>query len=148
MVECVGTIKLGNKVDITDPCYDKDVLCRMTVDCEPGEYTGYVDIVDEEEWGKRVNAISIFKNDENRGFEDMERIGTIGVDAGMAGFFNNKPDFDDKEWSDFCNKTYDGEAWNFCNGIFSQSGYGDGEYEVFANEERNAFTIVFIEDEI
>lgn len=36
--EYVGKIMLGDKVDITDPCYDKSVWCRMTVDCKPGEY--------------------------------------------------------------------------------------------------------------
>ena len=122
----VGTLVLGNKVDITDPCYDKDVWCRMTVDCEPGEYKGYVELSDEGEWGIRVKSISIFKGDKICGIEEMELIGEIGVDVGMAGFFNNKPDFNDEEWEYFCDKTHHGNAWNMYNGIFSYSGYGDG----------------------
>ena len=49
--------------------------------------------------------------------------------------------------NEFCSKINDGDAWNLYNGIFSSSGYGDGCYNVYANEERNAFTIVFIDDE-
>ena len=147
MMEYVGTIELGTKVDITDPCYNKDVWCRMTTDCEPGEYKGYVEMSDEGDWGMRVSSVSIFKGNKIWGIEEMEYIGNIGVDAGLAGFFNNKPDFSDKEWYDLCNKVENGHAWNLYNGIFSYSGYGDGGYNVYANEERNAFTIVFIEDE-
>lgn len=144
MMDYVGTIELGNEVDITDPCYDKDVWCRMTTNCEPGLYKGYVEVVDEGDWGKRVATVSIFKGDKIWGIEEMELIGNIGVDAGLAGFFNNKPDFTDEEWSDFCDELSEGEAWNLHNGIFSESGFGDGSYDVYANEERNAFTIVFI----
>lgn len=147
MMEYVGTIELGTKVDITDPCYDKNVWCRMTTDCEPGTYKGYVEMSDEGDWGMRVATISIFKGDKMWGVEEMESIGTIGVDAGLAGFFNDKPDFNDDEWSEFCDKIEEGDAWNLYNGIFSSSGYGDGCYEVYANKERNAFTIVFIEEE-
>lgn len=147
MMEYVGTIKLGTKVDITDPCYDKDVWCRMTTDCEPGEYKGYIEMSDEGDWGMRVATVSIFKGNKMWGIEEMERIGSIGVDAGLAGFFNDKPDFNDDEWIELCNALGNGDAWNLYNGIFSSSGYGDGSYDVYANEDRNAFTIVFIEEE-
>ena len=147
MLKYIGELELGTKVDITDPCYDKDVWCRMTTDCEPGLYKGYVEMSDEGDWGMRVATVSIFKGDKMWGIEEMEYIGNIGVDAGLAGFFNDKPDFSDTEWNEFCGKINDGDAWNLYNGIFSSSGYGDGCYNVYANEERNAFTIVFIDDE-
>ncbi len=147
MMEYVGTIELGTKVDITDPCYDKNVWCRMTTDCEPGTYKGYIEMSDEGDWGMRVATVSIFKGDKIWRIEEMEFIGTIGVDAGLAGFFNDKPDFKGNEWSEFCDSIIEGNAWNLYNGIFSSSGYGDGCYEVYANEERNAFTIVFINEE-
>ena len=146
-MEYVGAIELGTKVDITDPCYNKGTWCRMTTDCEPGTYKGYVEMSDEGVWGTRVATVSIFKGDKMWSIEEMESIGSIGVDAGLAGFFNDKPDFNDDEWSEFCDKIEEGEAWNLYNGIFSSSGYGDGCYEVYANEERNAFTIVFINEE-
>lgn len=146
-MEYVGKIELGTNVDITDPCYKKGTWCRMTVECEPGIYNGYAEMIDEGEWGIRVASLSIFKGDKIYNIEEMEYIGDIGVDAGLAGFFNNKPDFSDDEWDDLCNKTREGDYWNLYNGIFSSSGYGDGGYGVFANEERNAFTIVFIEED-
>jgi hypothetical protein len=144
-MDYVGEFELNNKVDITDPCYDKGVWCRITTDCEPGMYKGYVEKVDEGEYGIRVASLSIFRGNKIWGIEEMESIGSIGVDAGLAGFFNNKPDFNDLEWNEFCNKINNGNAWNLYDGIFSSSGYGDGCYNVYANEERSAFTIVFID---
>ena len=147
MMEYVGIIELGTKVDITDPCYDKDVWCRITTDCEPGAYKGYVEMSDQGDWGMRVASVSIFKGDKMWDIYEMDYIGNIGVDAGLAGFFNNKPDFKDDEWSELCDKIEKGNAWNLYDGIFSSSGFGDGVYNVYANEDRNAFTIVFIYDE-
>ena len=149
-IEYVGALELGNYVDVTDPCYNRDVWCRRTLPCVPGLYTGYVEFSDEGDWGTRVARLSIFKDDKKRTLGDMKSMGTIGVDAGLAGFFNNKPDFNVEEWSKFVNdlgdldglhKTY---YWNLYNGIFSCSGYGDGVYEVYASEKLDAFTIVFI----
>ena len=147
MNKYIGELEVGTKVDITDPCYNKDSWCRMTVDCEPGIYKGYIEMSDEGILGTRVAAISIFKGEKIWRIEEMEPIGIIGVDAGLAGFFNNKPDFGDTEWNEFCNKINSGNAWSLYNGIFSSSGFGDGCYDVYANEDRNAFTIVFIEEE-
>lgn len=152
----VGEIRLDGKVDITDPCYDKGTWCRMTTECEPGYYTGYAYISDEGEWGKRIAELSIYKNDVKVEPDDMEFIDTIGVDAGLAGFFRDKPDYGEG-WMDFLvesgvfkNKEkydYDKNTYAIDYGIFSESGYGDGCYAVYANETRSAFTIVFIEDE-
>ena len=148
MLKRLGTMTLGNKVDITDPCYNKDVWCRMTVDCEPGEYNGYVFVSDEDGWGMRVSEICISKSEHLWDINDMEHIGDIGVDAGMAGFFNNKPDFNDDEWDELCSiADFKSNAWNAFNGIFSSSGYGDGMYPVYASLNRDAFVIVFIDKE-
>ena len=150
--EYVGTMRLDNRVDITDPCYDKEVWCRITTECEPGEYTGYVIISDEGEFGKRVASIGIYKDDEVKDLDSMECIGDIGVDAGLAGFFNDKPDFPDNEWMEFLRKSgvYNADDKNYYDcgyGLFSQSGYGDGAYDVYATPERDAFVIVFIYDD-
>lgn len=146
----VGTMVLGNKVDITDPCYDKGTWCRMTTKCKPGTYYGYADMVDEGEWGERVASIQIYLDDVQVDDSELESIGRIGVDAGLAGFFQDKPDFNDDEWNELCDKLASGDEpkdyWVFDGnkGIFSNSGYGDGGYTVFANKERTAFQIVFI----
>lgn len=154
-MERIGTMTLGNRVDITDPCYDRNVWCRMTTECEPGEYTGYVNISDEDEWGKRVAFIAIYKEDNIKDFNLMENIGQIGVDAGLAGFFNDKPDFPDNKWREFLKESGVFKADGKCDysknyydcgyGLFSESAYGDGWYDVYATPERDAFMIIFID---
>lgn len=140
----VGKIELNRKIDITDPCYKKGTWCRLTTECEPGEYHGYVNMSNKGDWGIRVASLSIFKDRKKVPLKKMECIGTIGVDAGLAGFFNDKPDFSNEEWTELCHAIETGDAWNMYNGIFSSSGFGDGLYQVFANPERNAFTIKFL----
>lgn len=148
--EYIGKLQLNDKVDITDPCYDKAVgWCRITSECKSGEYTGYA-IVADTEWGKRVVSIAIYKDGKIVDTDSMELIGNIGVDAGLAGFFNNKPDFDSNGWCDFLDKFVDhdkGDYWDCGYGLFSESGYGDGSYDVYATPDRDAFMIVFIEDD-
>ena len=153
----VGELRLDGKVDITDPGYEKDVWCRKTTDCQPGDYTGYAYIVDEEDWGKRVARLSIFKDDKKIDLNNMELIGAIGVDAGMAGFFRDKPDYPDDKWHDFLVESgvfktkdeydYSRNTYAIDYGLFSSSGFGDGVYEVYANKSKSAFTIVFIPEE-
>ena len=149
MLEHIGTIELKNNVDITDPCYDKDVWCRMTTACKPGKYNCYIETEEDSDY-PRVACISIFKGDKIYGVEELEEIGTIGVDAGLAGFFDNKKDFSREEWLELCDKIHLGEkkerAWILAGGFFSHSGYGDGAYSVYASKNRDAFTIVFIDD--
>lgn len=155
--EKVGTLTLNDKVDITDPCYDKDVWYRHTSECAPGEYTGYVEMTDEGDWGKRVAAIIITRNDKPFEVARMEYIANIGVDAGMAGFFRDKPDYPDDEWMKFLVESgvfktneefdYSKHAYEIPYGIFSSSGYGDGGYDVYATKERDIFKIVFIPNE-
>ena len=141
-IKKVGIISLDNKVDITDPCYDKDIFDRITTECVPGEYTGYIAV---DTFDSRVNSLAIYLNDEKCNDSDFEEIGVIGVDSGMAGFFNNKQDFGYKEWEQFCNATdWSKRAWVGYNGVYSSSGYGDGGYSAYANKDRTAFKIEFI----
>jgi len=129
----IGTIDFRGSVDITDPCYDRDVWCRMNdVKIKEGSYDCIA-------WycGKCVGAIGIYLDGNIPLRKSMELIGTIGVDARLAGFFHNKPDYDDDAWGDFCTRTYrnGGSAWIVEDGFYSISGYGDGEYDVRANKE-------------
>ena len=79
-------------------------------------------------------------------------IGSIGVDAGLAGFFENKKDYNDEEWEDFCNflDQSTAQAWEIDNGFFAESGYGDGCYDVYAyvlsDGTAVGLKIVFIDD--
>ncbi len=145
----------GGSVDITDPCYRKDVWCRMDgVAIKPGNYYCYKWTSNEKYiWNGethddyRVGVLGIYLDGMIPTQKSMESIGTIGVDAGMAGFFENKPDYSDSEWRELCNRTRQGDAWNFEEGVFSSSGYGDGEYPVYAykvNGEIVALEIRFL----
>ena len=150
----IGTKHFEGVIDITDPCYDRDVWCRMTAEVKAGEYDCHVwrhtskEIWNGEEYKDiRVGVIGIYLDGIIPPQRSMEEIGSIGVDAGLAGFFMNKPDYNDDEWSDFCNSIRDGDAWIKDEGFFSSSGYGDGCYGVYAskvNGEIVALEIRFI----
>ena len=68
------------------------------------------------------------------------KTGSIGVDAGLAGFFHNKPDYSDEEWGRFCDRVRNGDAWLIEDGFYSSSGYGDGCYGVYAYKQDGAIT--------
>ena len=146
----VGQIEIPDGfVDITDPCYGKDVWCRMNdVRVMPGTYNCYAYMGEDKIWGNRcwIAQIAIADGPYDEVAEDRissgrswRTIGSIGVDAGMAGFFNHKPDFDDDAWTKVCNaKTHGGcKAYleGFANGFWTDSGVGDGCYTVHAIRE-------------
>ncbi len=143
----IGTMYVNDHLDITDPCYDRDVWCRMNaVPVQSGEYTCYVwrETFKDEFDGtpytyRRVGVIGICLHGMIPPQRSMKRIGSIGVDAGLAGFFYDKPDFSDAEWHDFCEQIREGDAWLTDLGFFSSSGFGDGGYDVYATK---------VEDEI
>jgi hypothetical protein len=84
---------------------------------------------------KLVGIIGIYLNGDIPRSKDMEEIGSIGVDAGLAGFFHNKPDYDDDTWSTFCERVRDGDVWLIDGGFYSSTGYGDGCYGVFSHKQ-------------
>lgn len=163
--EKVGTIVIGKTVDVTDPCYDADVWCRATIkNMEPGTYGCYFS---REKSEKRVSCCRIVLESGEFAEETAARvkvgrswrniIDAIGVDAGLAGFFSDKPDFDDNEWRDLCDKMSSGsiavgtriaeKAYqaaflvskekgtafsNGSDGFWTSSGWGDGAYPVYA----------------
>lgn len=129
----IGTRHFGDMIDITDPCYNRDVWCRINgVKIIPGDYECVIWGSDELEWGERVGIIGIYLGGVVPSQDKMEYIGSIGVDAGLAGFFENKPDYSDEEWGKFCNTIGHCDAYIFDEGFCSSSGYGDGEYDVMA----------------
>lgn len=147
----IGWHDFHRSVDITDPCYDKDVWCRKNdVKIADGEYLCITWIYRKrgKHPDRRVSIIGIYLNGDIPGQDDMEIIGEIGVDTGLAGFFHNKPDYTDTEWSEFCNKIQEGDEWLTEEGFWSSSGYGDGCYSVYASKNEqgviNALEIRFI----
>lgn len=124
----IGYKEFGEKVDATDPCYDSDVWCRKDgISIEPGSYecVAWVD----DKYG-RVWCCGIYLEGKDIDDVETEQIAEIGVDAGLAGFFENKPDYNDAEWSEFCESIREGNAWIKDEGFFTQSGWGDGCYPV------------------
>ena len=146
-----GEMYFGKVIDVTDPCYNRDVWCRTSIDVVPVTYDCYATHTKE----GRVAEIFIKRKDSHSVRTRM--IDTIGVDAGLAGFFNNKKNYTASDWDELCNKIsdlddVDGSYTYFLNdGFFSSSGWGDGEYAVFAyydeNEEIVGLKIAFIDDE-
>lgn len=124
-----GTLFLNGDVDITDPCYNKDVWCRTKVTVQPGAYQCRT----WEEDGT-VIVIGLYLYGVPAA-EKMEEIGFIGVDSGMAGFFVEKPDYTDAEWAAFCDSVQNGTAWLRKQAFFCCSGDGDGVYPVFAKKD-------------
>ena len=141
--QIIGTKEFLDKIDITDPCYNKDVWCRINnFPISAGTYECYVRMADNEEtggWGERVARIGIRKDKADR----YVRKGSIGVDAGLAGFFNNKPDYTDEQRSEFVYR--DGNAWIIEDGFYSTSGYGDGAYDVYIGRKEKDIVEVYID---
>ena len=87
----IGVVDFHGSVDITDPCYDKDVWCRMNdVKISDGEYTCNVWHHTDKGTYKDgtpysyilVGAIGIYRNGDIPRQKDMEKIGSM-VDAEM-----------------------------------------------------------------
>lgn len=82
------TIKLGEKVMVSDPCYGLNTWCQGVLEnVLPGTYNCNVEYSDEGDWGVRVSAIEVTHEDyayEMFEPEDFE----VGVDSGQAGIFD------------------------------------------------------------
>lgn len=118
------------------------MLCHRTIrNVKDGDYTCYAwrflsDTYNEngEVVGRaynRVGIIGMYLDGVIPREKDMEPLFIIGVDSGLAGFFVNKPDYSDEQWNEICQQITKGFAWMRPEGVFSQSGYGDGEYSVY-----------------
>lgn len=149
----VGSAHFAGTLQITDPCYDENVPCRMQVQVHSGEYT-CVAWEHSEHYtfdGKsytetRVLRSGIYLDGKVPEETQMEKIGQIGVDAGLAGFFTYKPNYTRAQWLEFCDTIKEGNAWLRENGFFTESGWGDGLYDVLACQidgQITALEIVF-----
>ena len=153
-LEYVWMMDFDDKIDISDPCYPRDGHSNIIdYKIKPGRYGCYIKYGKPEEYEEnRIAEISIIKKGYG-GTNDMiwNEVGTIGVDSGLAGFFNHKIEYTDEEWDDFCDRLGEEAKWwlNFDNGFFSRSGWGDGGYYVYESRNNDneviALKIVFIE---
>lgn len=154
-----GILKFGSNIKVTDPCYDDSDDCHRNLVIKPGEYICAYNTADifgvtmcgiyNTEIFKNLEDIEKLRNQINDGFDC---VGTICVDAGLAGFFENKPDFTNDEWSHFCDLTFGNETDNDFKvidncayvkngsnykGFFTSSGEGDDDYHVYVKRDNN-----------
>ena len=152
--ELAGKMDFGHTVDISDPCYARDGNGNIIdYPISKGRYRCFVKFAEN---SSRIAEIAIVAMG-HVGVEDVDYlwdyIGNIYVDAGMAGFFNHKIEYSNNMWDDFCDRLdySNNQYWiNFDNGFFSDSGWGDGCYDVFEhkhNGETKGLKIVFIPEE-
>ena len=98
------------------------------------------DDIETHGWGNRVARIGIRTEDEGTHYE---RKGMIGVDSGLAGFFNcdNKIIFEN-----IVNEYPAGQdVFIYDNAFVSSSGYGDGGYEVWVGYSDGKIVDIYIE---
>lgn len=156
----VGTLEINSgRIDITDPCYDADVWCRMNnVEIKAGIYDCYVLLGGSK--GRRVDAMAIVHQDANLDtpidIDDMQAIDYVCVDAGLMSISEagTKPDYTDEEWEKICHYLFDKRTSGPTVLVTSQltfrhdkqmfwatSGDGDGSYDVFVintHDRKNA----------
>lgn len=145
----VGTKHFDSQIDITDPGYKRYTLGRLNdVKIKEGEYQciiwnerkSYNSPSGELHYNTYVSKIGIYLG-EIPDVHDFEEIGEIGVDSGMAGFFNHKPDYTIEEWFKLCESLHPNNVSKEYHindeGFFSNSGRGDGCYSVYAAKDEN-----------
>lgn len=165
----LGAIHLGEKVFVTDPCYDVFTWCQAELhNVSPGTYKCFIILSDEGIWGYRVAELHTVKEEFLRTHGSISEIpcstephkATIGVDSGQCGIFeadyyeHNQPDNDygnpDSWYRRVCNiACSSAQAGTVDNsGVVTRSGFGDGIYSLYTAKENNkivAMKVVFIE---
>ena len=140
-------MKIGqnDEIMIIDPGYDDDVIYMTTADnLLPGKYELYVS---KNRTHTRVISSLLVHNDyTNKAFNDHIENGMIGVDSGLAGYFINKPNFNDKEWKEFIDDYITNDAkeqiYECPWGVFTNTGYGDGLYEVWKIKDEDINKVI------
>lgn len=164
----VGNVDFADGIaDITDPCYESDVWCAVFgKKIKAGEYAAYITVIDYPHMvqtedaldamqlnvligekvklsDKRIMSVKIVHKDFVNAGKRWQMIATsIGVDAGLCGFYNHKPDFkSDDLWGRFCDSLEHFEdTYCVCDikpyGITVSSGFGDGVYRLYAQKAK------------
>lgn len=147
----LGTLNIPNgECYVSDPSYSTDTWCNWKLkNMIPGEYECYYRLSDQKDWGIRVGAIKIvhshYRNGEIHFHEIPDEDIHIGVDSGTCGFIitdgtDGKLMSRDKNvlvWDKIDNNK---EA-KCCIipdlGFFSESGFGDGDYDLIVATDEN-----------
>ena len=135
--ENVGSIKLGDKVRVSDPCYDVDTWCAGTLEnVLPGEYQCFTQRVDMKDWGVRIANTEVrhknYLDVEPTELQDID----VGVDSGQCGIYDleyfieaRKDKHGDDEWYDRVCDITDEYIPNPNYVSFNQSSYWKPEFE-------------------
>ena len=135
----LGTIYIdeNDNVHITDPGYDNDLWCNATINnFKKGLYEIYT--YHKDNCVARIKLL-------HRDMKHLDKItdynitlDCIGVDAGLCGFFINKPNYNHDEWASICDylNMFESPIQTCvtvdtpfkCTGAVCSSGYGDGLY--------------------
>ena len=137
-------------ITATDPSYNMDESgeCVMRgIAAKPGTYRCVAwkgrEYYTDRETKKRHSFSRVFVTGiyldgfEKPRFSLAEEIGFVAVDAGLAGFFQNKPDYDEDAWYDFCDKVNRKNYLILPEGFCTETGYGDGYYPVYKYTNEN-----------
>lgn len=144
----IGAFEIPDgKVDVADPSSDRGDYPALGV--RPGIYycKAYTEkrnesspvwacmIVRADDFGKGRCGVREIAKESN-----WEKVTSVKVYTGLAGFFTKKPDFTSAEWERFCEDIgYEKKTFihpfapkALADGFFTCSGNGDGEYPVYA----------------
>lgn len=147
----LGDINLNKNIMISDPCYPIGTWCQIQLNnIKPGIYEAFCIKSNEDEWGIRSSSLIIKHKDIHMVEYDELNIhtGDIGVDSGQAGIFdisiypsdNHNKIYRENFYNECCDLTLsDNSCGALLNkkGIVSSSGYGDGSYTLYYNENEN-----------
>lgn len=146
MLKYEGIISLGERVTVSDPCYDIGTWCMGELNnVLPGTYKCFYDFDEDEQ---RVYALIVHHNDmseeevrtanENSTPESFE----VGVDSGMAGVYDSDYyavthgdiERNDKWYDAVCKLVCNNDAAHLDDKAFiTSSGFGDGGYTCYTH---------------
>lgn len=163
----MNTIKLGNTVVVSDPCYTIPTWCQGVIEnVKPGNYRVFVLKKETDGWGNRVANLMVIHEDHLNDRLQWDHLPVdVGVDSGQCGIFSmesyrndsivdkiglgdgdisffggfNRPEESGEKWyTSMCSRTLGVLHWGvYDEGVVSSSGYGDGSYDLFGAKDED-----------
>lgn len=141
----LGTITFTKgHLTVTDPCYEPGTWCTGTVEnVFKGDWDASMEIKDCGDWGNRIASLTVKAKGQNA--VRTEKLNAdIGVDAGLCGVFEDKPDLH-PVWGSLCDNVFfkarggiaEPDSLFKCAGAWSESGYGDGSYDAYVGYNKD-----------
>lgn len=82
-------IELGDKVMVSDPCYDLDIWCQGVLEnVKPGTWHTKAENLNVNCWGNRCSALIAWHEDVEKPNDFEETDIRVGVDSGQAGIYD------------------------------------------------------------